>query len=173
MSTTAIALDILTDSAANAGRVSAPMRWLHAVRAGWMLSILRFLIVRDARSSAREVEKNGLSLSGMANRLAKHASGLTDTELEHCLKSAVRAEAVYLNMRSRVMELLAQARPYAEQFPDITEAFSAWIEALADAFESAQELRWVVLECQAQADVDAAKVQRYGTAQEAIAALRA
>lgn len=173
MSTYTNVLDILDDTARQAGKTGAPMGWLHKSRYTWTVVLFQYSIVSKAKRNTRWVEESSLRLSGIARRLPKIASDVPAADLDHFLTAAAESEQAYLGMRKEVMDILLTIKPYAAKVPKVAQALSTMVEALADAFESAQDLRWVVMECQAQKNVDAGQVQRFGTAEAAIAALRA
>lgn len=172
MSTYSQVLEILDDTARQAGKANVPMRWLAVFPYRWAVGLLEFDIIRQTNSCTRAIEKASLSISGVAHRLPKIATEISPAHLDRFLTSAVNAEQAYLRMRKNAMDMLLRAKPISAKHPKIAQAYGACIESLADAFEAAQDLRWVIMECQAQQDVGAGRVQRFGNASDAIAALR-
>lgn len=172
MSTYGHVLDILDDTAQQAGKASAPVLWLRARAMGFSVVLFQSRMARRAARNIREIEEMGLRLSGIARRLPKFATEMSAADISHLLQATIDTEQGYMRQRGDLMTIILELAASSLKSTTAAQSLTEWVTALADAFEAAQDLRWVIMECQAQQDVDAGRVQRYGSAAAAIAALR-
>lgn len=154
---------------------SVPAFWLKLARHDWMMSLMQAHISRRVRAITRNVEDMSLRLSGYAYRFSRVTDTMTseeEAEIGELVKMIEGAEAHFLDVRESILAMVQMVKPAAKVVPVLWEALTQWNIAVVEAFEAAQELRWVILECEAQHDIDQGRVHSFDSAAAAIASLR-
>jgi hypothetical protein len=163
--------DLFADEANERAWFGVPAHWLKLARHVWLMAPMQARLVRRIRTITRNVEDMSLRISGYAHRYPRLTDLASDAD-EQALQLAQSSEAHFLGVRKSVLEMIQTVKPAAKMLPALWQALADWNSAAVDAFEAAQELRWVVLECQAQRDIDQGRIQSFDSAAEAIASLR-
>lgn len=149
-----------------------PHYWMMLVKHTWLIPFWKASITRRVNDMTRKLEDQSLRLSGYVHRFPR-VSELMSAEYESELLDLVcDFEDSCMAVRTSILSMIAQVKPLATKLPKLFAALQDWNSAAVDAWESAQDLRWVILESQAQRDIDQGKVQRFDSAAAAIASLR-
>lgn len=165
-------IDLFAEEANEPAFVGVPNLWLTVARHSWLLLIMRARITRQVKQATREVEDIALRLSGFTHRYPRMADTVTPAEEAAALCMAERVEAQFMRVRASILGMIQSVKPVAQHMPVLWKMLGTWNSAAVDACEAAQEMRWVVLECQAQRDIDQGRVQSFDSADAAIVSLR-
>ncbi len=172
MTTYSHVLEVFAEKSEERAWVGVPSFWLTLARHSWLLLLLQARLTRKIKATTREVEGISLHLSGFTHRYPRMVDSMSPQEEDFALAVAQRSEEHCMGVRKSILEMIQMVKPFAENLPVLSSALATWNGAAVDAFEAAQEMRWVILESQAQRDIDQGHVQRFDSAAAAINSLR-
>lgn len=173
MTTYSYLLDGIDETIRVTERASVPATWHKVAGMRWVVMFWQYRILNRAKKNVRRVQKVVLSLSGVAHMLPKLSTDQVASEAAHLIKVTSSLQDEYLEMRRDVLALRSELQAIGMLSPDLQRVLGDWIAAYADCYEVAQDICWTVREVQAQQDIDTGRVERFSTAEAAIAALRA
>lgn len=164
--------DLLAEQSNAQALTIVPSHWFRLAKHAWIILLFQARLVHNVKVITREVEDLGLRLSGATHQYIRVSQNIPRDVEADILRMAQDAEAHFLKVRTSILSMNQLLKPSANKFPALCESLGVWNIAAVEAFEAAQELRWMILETQAQRDINQGRVSRFGSAADAIASLR-
>lgn len=137
----------------------------------FLSSIFAGLATRLIRSQAKDLANTAVWFKGAKAQMAIERE---DGELhasDDLIAALEKTEADILELRAKMLEILVknEQQKVANEF---VYALRAWVAAAADFHDAVVDFRWAAMETDADADVNAGRIETFASVDELLAELR-